>query len=110
MSVDYEWAKAVLGQLKDCQAEIARLRLAVNEPQWISILDRLPPQDERVLYCAEIDGVFGHEVNAGRWNGKRTLARADGLQACVMDYGDEDGDWEPCTHWMQLPPLPKGEK
>ena len=39
MSVDYKWASAVMSQLEDCQAEIARLREVISRAasHWIHL-------------------------------------------------------------------------
>jgi hypothetical protein len=77
-------------------------RMGLWRSEWISVRDRLPPQDERVLYCAEIDGEFPHDPNCGYWLGGRTLG-----EAIVMVRIDPDEkDFEPCTHWMHLPDTP----
>jgi hypothetical protein len=63
--------------------------------QWISIDDELPKQGERVLFYLD-DPLT--EVSLGWWEGKWTHGKA-----IVMEYGDDDGDWLPCSHWMPLP-------
>ena len=80
-------------------AEIKHLR---EEQILIPIAQKLPPIDEDVIFDALIEGQWmGHEM--GRWTGKYT----ENPDAIVMDYGDEDGDWYPCTHWHPLPPRPE---
>lgn len=39
MSVDYKWASAVMSQLEDCQAEIARLREVISRAasHWLHL-------------------------------------------------------------------------
>jgi len=64
--------------------------------KWISIIERLPQEGERVLFYLD-DPLT--EVNLGWWEGQWT----DG-KAIVMEYGDINDDWFPCSHWMPLPP------
>ena len=72
---------------------------------WISVTDRLPPVDEKVLYTCFIDGIspsdYFTEVNAGYWDGK-----ARNLPGNLAMKYDDSNDWEPCSHWMPLPAPP----
>jgi len=69
-------------------------------PEWISVKDRLPETGEAVLFC--LDEPVS-DVSIGWWTGKWTSSP----DAIVMDYGDEEGDWLPCSHWMPVPELPQ---
>lgn len=80
-------------------------RMGLWRSEWISVRDRLPPVDEKVLYTCfmEGDGPIDYftEVNAGYWDGK--ARNLPGNPA--MKY-DDSNDWEPCSHWMPLPETP----
>lgn len=76
----------------------AALRFA-RKAAWIPISERLPEKDVDVLFFLDDPR---SDVGLGCWTGRWTSARA----AIVMDYGDEDGDWLPCSHWMPLPEPP----
>lgn len=67
--------------------------------KWHSIAEKLPPQDERVLYNSRIDDEFPHMSNVGYWLGGWT----DGREAIVMQPDDDPKNWYPCTHWAYLP-------
>jgi hypothetical protein len=73
--------------------------------EWISVDERLPPVDEKVLYTCFMEGDgpedYFTEVNAGYWDGK--ARNLPGNPA--MKY-DDSNDWEPCSHWMPLPEPP----
>ncbi len=66
---------------------------------WTDIAEKLPEQNQEVLFCCEIDGEFT-SVSLGWYTGVKTLGRA-----IVMET-DRDDDWRPCTHWMALPDVP----
>ncbi|MFZ5570766.1 MAG: DUF551 domain-containing protein [Thermodesulfobacteriota bacterium] len=64
--------------------------------EWISIRDKLPPPNEKVLVF------FG----GGDWGAMaiKTLADdSDGLRSCWLPGGQEIAN---ATHWMPLPPNP----
>lgn len=67
--------------------------------KWIDITEKMPQQNQDVLFCCEIDGEFT-SVSLGWYTGAKTLGRA-----IVMETDRED-DWRPCTHWMPLPEPP----
>jgi hypothetical protein len=67
--------------------------------RWISVKDRLPEAGDAVLFCLNEPR---SDASVGWWTGKWTSS----TDAIVMDYGDEDGDWLPCSHWMPLPEPP----
>jgi len=65
---------------------------------WISIAERLPPIDVLVPFCCWIDDEFT-TINFGRYMGEKTEGKA-----VVMQTKDSDEqDWEPCSHWYELP-------
>lgn len=68
--------------------------------RWISVEDRLPETDDRVLvwYCDK-DGDFFPAV--GRYGEKE--------ERWITDVDDNDHAWPPVkiTHWMPLPEPPK---
>lgn len=63
------------------------------QPQWISVKDRLPDEDEVVLVHAECNStILPKIIELGHWD---TLVCKIGMKFI--------------THWMPLPPPPKGE-
>lgn len=58
---------------------------AYQRQQWISVEDRLPPDDETWVYAMHIDGV--PEIVCG----------------CLIHETRPDGAY---SHWMPLPPAP----
>lgn len=58
---------------------------AYQQKQWISVEDRLPPDDETWVYAMHIDGV--PEIVCG----------------CLIHETRPDGAY---SHWMPLPPAP----
>jgi hypothetical protein len=85
-------------------ADIIRI---ATEPDWIPVTERLPPHDETVLYTCDLGPNEGFtDVESGRWEGERNDT---GLPAMRPVWGDE-GDWEPCSHWMPLPAPPTDSK
>jgi hypothetical protein len=72
-----------------------------NAEEWISVEDRLPEQDERVIVSMRFDNhgwrecVVAHIWEDGEWYNQT----GDQIEECVM-----------VTHWMPLPPPPKSEK
>jgi hypothetical protein len=73
-----------------------------RQSRWIPITEQLPPEGERVLFYLD-DPLT--EVNLGWWEGKHTHGKA-----IAMEYGDADGDWLPCSHWMSLPTTTSEQK
>jgi len=71
---------------------------------WIRITERLPTIEEDVLFCAEIDGVFG-DIHLGWYEGSKTAGDSIAMETVPGD----PGWWFPCTHWMPLPEKPKSE-
>jgi hypothetical protein len=66
---------------------------------WISIAERLPPINEPVPFCCWVDEYFT-DVSFGTYRGQKTLGAA-----VAMEIEDsEENDWEPCSHWYELPP------
>jgi hypothetical protein len=63
-------------------------------PQWISVKDRLPEEDEVVLVHAQChSAIMPKIIELGHWD---TLVRRNGIKFI--------------THWMPLPPPPKEDK
>lgn len=90
--VFHSHSQAVIHQERCFGGEIVPL---YRQPQWIPITRQLPPEGERVLFYLD-DPLT--EVSLGWWEGKWTHGKA-----IAMEYGDADGDWFPCSHWMPLP-------
>jgi hypothetical protein len=67
--------------------------------EWIPIESQLPPLNEKVLACCA-------PTSSGPyvcwWEGRRTVGTA-----LAMEYGEDDGDFLPCTHWMPIPQIPE---
>jgi hypothetical protein len=74
------------GPLMDFARAIERAAIeAYQRQQWISVEDRLPPDDETWVYAMHIDGV--PEIVCG----------------CLIHETRPDGAY---SHWMPLPPAP----
>ena len=84
--------------LKDAASAIEELLAAV--PNWISVEERLPEVDERVLACVGIPGELS-VWDGVRWNGEEWEAEEE----AAYDYWTTIDD--PVTHWMPLPAPPK---
>ena len=63
----------------------------VTMPQWISVDDRLPEDDEIVIICTDENFIYAGELVGDTW-----ILDNDSWTATV-------------THWMPLPQPPKGE-
>lgn len=62
----------------------------VTVQEWISVTDRLPEDDEVVIICTDKNFVYAGELIGDTW------------------FLDNDSWTETVTHWMPLPPPPKG--
>lgn len=74
-----------------------------DTPRWISVEERLPEVDERVLACVGIPGELS-VWDGVRWNGEEWEAEEE----AAYDYWTTIDD--PVTHWMPLPEPPKEGK
>ena len=76
----------------------------MSKCEWISIRDQLPPIGKQVLFCCKLDDEFT-EVDLGEYCGKWS----DSPNAIVMELprAQDDYDWSPCSHWMELPKTPE---
>ena len=92
---DIEKCASLEGQAADA---IEELLAAV--PKWISVEERLPEIDERVLACVGIPGELS-VWDGVRWNGEEWEAEEE----AAYDYWTTIDD--PVTHWMPLPKAPK---
>jgi hypothetical protein len=81
--------------MQEQRAEIARLRLTDAERAWISVADRMPPNDEYVA-CLTMSGrpIAARHDAAGWWT-----------VLCTTPYS-----LATVTHWMPLPAPPSGSK
>lgn len=71
--------------------------------RWISVIDDLPPLNERVLFCCYPDDHTGcGHIYIGVYEGSKTKGKA-----VVMETSEDRWDWLPCTHWMPLPEPPE---
>ena len=75
---------------------------ALERDRWISVEEKLPIVNERVLACVNILGKPS-AWDAVRWNGEEWEAEAEAMYDywTTIDY--------PVTHWMPLPEPPKEE-
>ena len=71
--------------------------------EWVSVDERLPEAGVKVLFCAELAGVYhvclGHKASDDRDNRLWFDHAATGREGYPMDVYT-------VTHWMPLPPLP----
>ena len=86
--------------------------------KWISVDDRLPEFPGHYLVCTSINYWHGGcmDINENhKYHQNGTPVGYDGSTMSVLDcYYDVTGHWNRVcdrhvTHWMQLPPPPKGE-
>lgn len=85
------------------QAEFDRLYNLVSTPnQWISVKDRLPEENERVLACY---------INPLRKDRPPRMMVGEGTSTQIVKGKTYlwCGGWRSITHWMPLPEPPKGE-
>ena len=79
--------------------EIADILIAhgVTVQEWISVKDRLPEQNIRVLVWMQDNEQEYTQIDTDRWS-------------CTMEQGYHWIRWgNRVTHWMPLPQPPKGE-
>ena len=86
--------------------------------EWISVDDRLPEFPGHYLVCTSINYWHGGcmDINENhKYHQNGTPVGYDGSTMSVLDcYYDVTGHWNRVcdrhvTHWMPLPPPPKGE-
>lgn len=77
-----------------CVCDFLRFLPAVSVPQWISIKDRVPEDNDRVIAFRQYEA----EVSAYRY----CVMWGWALKTSVSHSG--------ITHWMPLPEPPKGEQ
>lgn len=90
----------------------------VTVQEWISVKDRLPEFPGHYLVCTSINYWHGGcmDINENhKYHQNGTPVGYDGSTMSVLDcYYDVTGHWNRVcdshvTHWMPLPPPPKGE-
>ena len=90
----------------------------VTVQEWISVDDRLPEYPGHYLVCTSINYWHGGcmDINENhKYHPNGTPVGYDGSTMSVLDcYYDVTGQWNRVcdshvTHWMPLPPPPKGE-
>ena len=90
----------------------------VTVQEWISVKDRLPEFPWHYLVCTSINYWHGGcmDLNENhKYHQNGTPVGYDGSTMSVLDcYYDVTGHWNRVcdrhvTHWMPLPPPPKGE-
>ena len=90
----------------------------VTVQEWVSVKDRLPEFPGHYLVCTSINYWHGGcmDINENhKYHPNGTPVGYDGSTMSVLDcYYDVTGHWNRVcdrhvTHWMQLPPPPKGE-
>lgn len=77
----------------DLVSDLERAEKALEETQWISVKDRMPEEEQRVLYYFAPVG-----MHTGRY--KKT-------EHGNVFYGAAGWLTDDVTHWMPLPELPK---
>ena len=72
-------------------------------PEWISVKDRLPEENERVLACY---------INSLRKDRPPRMMVGEGTSTQIVKGKVYlwCGGWRSITHWMPLPQPPKAEK
>jgi hypothetical protein len=97
------WAKTTPSaseRCNQCAVEGYKAGYITAQPQWISVNDRLPKENELVLFCGpSADDYFvGYRVPEGVYYDPE----GQGMTALnILRY---------CNYWMPLPPAPKEEK
>lgn len=87
--------------LEEAAAEIIRLR---GLQEWIRVEDRLPETEDEVLVFSE----FGIEVDRWRMQGECPVSFSSMTIETGMNW--DDHEFDEVTHWMPIPPPPKGEE
>lgn len=77
------------------------LKLMLNQFSWVSVKERLPEDEQKILYTD------GEEVYSGKYdaNSRRSF---DLIGAGGWEW-EEMYEPEEITHWMPVPELPKKE-
>ena len=84
---------------KDTAERIAERMMdhGVTVQEWISVKDRLPEKDVRVLVWMQDNEEYYTQIDTDRFS-------------CTMEQGYHWIRWgKSVTHWMPLPQPPKGE-
>lgn len=90
----------------------------VTVQEWVDVKDRLPEYPGHYLVCTSINYWHGGcmDINENhKYHPNGTPVGYDGSTMSVLDcYYDVTGHWNRVcdrhvTHWMPLPPPPKGE-
>lgn len=107
--VTYEDGKIIDVHIRDTD-DVVKVFVPVRQ-EWISVDDRLPDDDQEVLVIAH--GWDGRLVYVG------SHKRVEAQKSRLTGITNKSSEWsllgwsylkEPMvTHWMQLPPPPKGE-
>lgn len=88
------------GYRADCaEQEVKRLRdkLAAAEGKWISVEDRLPEEEQKVIYYFEVTGI---DI------GKFWIGDTPGFEGIKFFGGPRGFLGDDVTHWMPLPKEP----
>lgn len=80
----------------DCEAALNRLGFA--RPRWISVDDRLPPPNVKVLAC-----------RVGKTSYPPFFAKRKNRESSPWEYLDGDRCDIHVTHWMPVPDMPSIE-
>lgn len=113
-----EYKKDKIEKLENDMDKYQKEDNGVTVQEWISVKDRLPEYPGHYLVCTSINYWHGGcmDINGNhKYHPNGTPVGYDGSAMSVLDcYYDVTGHWNRVcdshvTHWMPLPPPPKGE-